>query len=113
MARASLTAAQLHAKYAQLLSQPPFSEATSAYHLHKALTGRQPPIAVSEAAVKQWWCTHRVTVDAAPLKSAQELEDKYGQTVRELAVAHPTAFRLVQVLRKRDPPIPSMLNRCS
>ncbi len=51
MARASLTAAQLHAKYAQLLSQPPFSDATSAYHLHKALTGRQPPIAVSEAAV--------------------------------------------------------------
>ena len=103
MARASLTAAQLHAKYAQLLSQPPFSEATSAYHLHKALTGRQPPIAVSEAAVKQWWCTHRVTVDASPLKSAQELEDKYGQTVREKAVAHPTAFKQAKCLPNTTP----------
>ena len=100
----SLSAAQLQAKHADLLSQPPFSEATSAYHLHKALTGRRPPIAITHSAVKQWWNTHRVAGAAVPLQSAQELEDKYGQTVRDLAAAHPTAYKLVQALRQREPP---------
>ena len=101
----TLTAKQLHEQYADLLSQPPFSEATSAYLLHLALTSRQPPIQVSHGAVKQWWKTYKVAAGAGALKSAQELEDKYGDSIRPLVVDNPTAYKFCQALRKREPPI--------
>ena len=59
----SLTAEELHEKYADLLSQAPFSEATTAYYLHQALTHREPPIAVSHGTVKQWWKKYKVPQD--------------------------------------------------
>ena len=37
--------------------------------------------------------------------TAAELQHQYGETLRELAVQHPTAYKLCQVLRKREPPI--------
>ena len=105
MARVSLSSQQLHDKYADLLLEAPFSQATSPYLLHKALTERRPPIAVSHAAVKHWWKTYKVSGGAEPLKSAQELEEKYGDSIRHLAVEYPSAYKLSRALEQRDPPI--------
>ena len=105
MAGGPLTAKELQEKHADLLLQPPFSEATTPYYLHQALTQRQPPIVVSHGTVKQWWKTYKLPASAEPLKTAQEFEDKHGQSKRHLAVDYPTAYKLVQALRKRDPPI--------
>ena len=79
-----ITNSQLEEQYGELLRQAPYSEAASPYLLHKALTNRRPPIAVSHAAVKHWWKTYKVSGGAEPLKSAQELEEKYGDSITSI-----------------------------
>ena len=39
------------------------------------------------------------------MQSAQELEEKYGDVARTLAVEHSTAYKLCGALRKREPPV--------
>ncbi len=52
---AGITSRQLEEQHGELLRQAPYSEAASPYFLHKALTKRTPPIAVSHGTVKEWW----------------------------------------------------------
>ena len=61
----------------------------------------QPPIIVTEAAVKQWWSKYKT--GGALLANAEELNDKYGDTVRRLVVEHNTAYKLTQALAKNAP----------
>ena len=71
-------------QYGDMLLQPPFSEAASPYYLHQALTRRQPPLAVSAAAVKEWFKKYRGAAGAQSQGNAQDLEDKYGEILRDL-----------------------------
>ncbi len=72
-AATGLTASELQAQYGNILAEPPLADATSPYLLHRALTSRHPPIAVSDATVKVWWNKYRHPGGAEPLKSAQEV----------------------------------------
>ena len=36
---------------------------------------------------------------------AQDLEERYGDSIRHLALEYPTAFKLCSALRKREPPL--------
>ena len=101
----SLTAKDLQAKYGQLLQQPPFSDCGTAYLLHEALTKRKPPIAVKYSAVRIWWDKHRVSGGQKSVQNAKELEEKYGDILRPLAVENNTAYKLCDALKKRDPPL--------
>ena len=89
-----IDALALNTRYADLLSQPPYVEAKSPYHLHQALQRRQPPISVSVGTVKQWWMKHRVSEGSVRLTTAAELEQQYGASIKHYAVEYPTAFKL-------------------
>ena len=71
--------------------------------LHKALTERRPPIVVTHGTVKEWVKKYKVAGDAEPLKSAQDFEDKYGDSIRHLAVEYPTAYKLYLYLNPALP----------
>ena len=103
--KVGLTAAELQAQYGDVLSAPPLSEAGSPFLLHSALTQRQPPIAVSHAAVKVWWGKYKVAPGAEAVQSAQDLEDRHGAGIKHLVAEHPTAYKLCKALRERDPPL--------
>jgi hypothetical protein len=102
---ATLNAEELQAQYSQLLSQPPYGEATSAYFLHKVLQQHVPPIRVTHGTVKQWWNKFRVSAGDIRLTSAAELQERYGDSIGHYAVEYPTAFKLCAALRLRVPPI--------
>ena len=99
-----LTAKQLDEKYHDELRKPPLSDCTSARYLFNALTGRRPPVPVSEAACKHWFLTHRV-VTTVSVSSAKELDEKHGDQVRLLAPDNRTAYYLCKALRECDPPV--------
>ena len=105
MPRSELTANELQTQYGDVLSTPPLSDAACAEALYSLLIARQPPIAVSRAAVKYWWSKYRLPEGAETAGSAQELEEKYGDVIRHLALEYPTAYKLCKALRERDPPL--------
>ncbi len=100
----SLNAKQLDEQYRGVLTQPPLSDCTSAYHLHKACQARQPKIDVSHETCKQWWKKYRVATTPS-VSTAKELDDKYGERVRQLAPDNRSAYLLCKALRQCDPPI--------
>ena len=54
--------------------------------------------------VRIWWQKYRESGrDETRIKNAQELQEKYGAVVAELAKQHPTTFKLCKALRGRDP----------
>ena len=98
-----LTATLLQDEHGALLQQPPFSGCPSAYLLHSALSKRTPPIAVSMATVKTWWLKYKHGDIEFAVKSGTELQDKYGDIAKELAVNNSSAYLLVRALRDRVP----------
>ena len=85
---------------------PPLSETISERYLHNALTAlTNPRISVSESVVRTWWKRYRNADAPQGPGSAKELEELHGDSIRPLAVEHPTAYRLCKALRDRDPPI--------
>ena len=86
-------------------SPPPFSKAPTAAVSHTALTSRQTPVAVSLGALRIWWAKYKRPEGAETAGSAQELEEKYGDSIRHVALEHPIAFNVFQALRKRDHPL--------
>ena len=100
-----LTATLLQDEHGALLQQPPFSGCPSAYLLHSALSKRTPPIAVSMATVKTWWLKYKHGDIEFAVKSGTELQDKYGDIAKELAVNNSSAYLLVRALRDRAPPL--------
>ena len=94
-----------HRQYAELMSQPPYSEATSPYLLHKCCVQGSPKIEVTAAVIKQWWGKYRVVEGQTRITSARELQERYGDSMAHYAVEHPTPFKLCQALAKREHPI--------
>ena len=104
----SLSGEELQQRHGGILSQPPLSEATSAYLLHKALTGRVPPVCVSMGAVKTWWTKYRLSAPAAAassIESAGDFEQRCGDRARALVAEHPSAYKLCKALRDSADPV--------
>ena len=101
----SLSCVELERRYGPMLRYPPFSEASTPYLLHTALTTRRPtPLRVSQKVVAQWWRIHRPG-GGPDVSSAQDFETRYGGQARALQPFPTSAYRLCAALRERDPPI--------
>ena len=48
-----------HREYAERMTHPPYSEATSPFLLHKCCINGTPKIEVTAATIKQWWVKYR------------------------------------------------------
>ena len=105
VAMSALSANELQGRYASLLAQPPFCHAASPYLLHRALSSRRPPIDVSLAAVKTWWEKCKIGQIELSVSSAKELEEKYGDIVKALAVNNSSAYLLAKALRSGEPAV--------
>ena len=100
-----LSAQQLHQQYGELLQQPPFCNAASPYLLHIALSKRSPPIDVSMAAVKTWWQKYKHGPIELSVSTAKELQEKYGDIAKALAVDNYSGYLLVKALRDGEPAV--------
>ena len=100
-----LSAKQLQEQYGELLQQPPLSECPSAYLLHIALSRMRPPIDVSSAAVKTWWQKYKQGQIELSVSSAKELQEKYGDIAKALAVNNSSGYLLVKALRDGEPAV--------
>jgi hypothetical protein len=101
----SLSAKDLQDRYGEMLQELPYCNAASEYYLHKALTSRRPPLRITLAVVKQWWKKYKVLGGEQSVRNAQELDDQYGDIVRELAAESGTPFTLARALRERAEPL--------
>ena len=72
-----LTARQLHERYGELLSGPPFSEAQSKVVLHRMLTQHSEPIQVTLQTVQVYLTKYRVAAGAETVTSAEDLEHRF------------------------------------
>ena len=100
-----LSGKQLHDQYGELLQQPPFCTAASPYLLHIALSSRSPPIDVSIAAVNTWWKKYKHGQIQLSVSSAKELQEKYGDIAKALAVNNSSGYLLVKALRDGEPAV--------
>ena len=100
-----LSASELQVLHGELLGTPPYSDAVCADTLYSALVNRQPPIAVTVKTVRYWWSKYRLPEGAETVCSSEELEERYGDVIRHLALEYPTAYKLCKALRARDPPL--------
>ena len=94
MARSKLTARELQEQYGDVLASAPLCECSSASRLHTALSARQPPVEVSLGAVRIWWDKYKLPEGAETVTSDQDLEDRFGDSIRHLALEYPTSFKL-------------------
>ena len=69
------------------------------------LAERQPSIKVSEGVAKTWIQKYRLPPGGVRLKSAEELEQRYGAAIRHLVAEHKTGYELGKVLLHRTPPV--------
>ena len=99
----ALTSKQLQESHGELLREE-YADVDSAYLLHRALTGRGPPIRTSYAAEKTWFAKYRVNTGDQCAKNAEELDEKYGDILRASAVENSSSYKLRSALRCRDPP---------
>jgi hypothetical protein len=99
-----LTAKRLQEQYGGLL-QEQYGDCPSVYLLHSALSRRKPPIDVSMATVKTWWEKYKHGEIQYSVSNSKELQDKYGDIVRVLAVNKSSAYLLVRALRDREPAV--------
>ena len=100
-----LSAKELQAQYGELLQQAPLSECPSAYLLHSALRRRSPPIDVSAGAVRSWWNTYKAGQVELSVSTAKELQEKYGDIAKALAVNNSSGYLLVKALRDGEPAV--------
>ena len=100
-----LTARQLHERYGELLSSPPFSEAQSYRVLHRMLSQHSEPIQVTPKTVQVYLSKYRVAAGAVTVDSAEDLEQRFGDGIRHLSLEYKTSFRLCNALREWSTPI--------
>ena len=100
----ALTAAEVHERYAAALTRSPYCDAASPYYLHKALQTLVPN-GITHSAVKTWWDVYRNVEGADRISTAQQLQDRHGDSISHLAEQCKTAFVLCSTLRKMQPPI--------
>ena len=99
-----LTSAELHEQYADTLKRSPYCDAASPYLLHKALQTLVPN-GITIGAVKNWWDVYRTVEGADRTSTAQQLQDRHGDSISHLAQECKTAWKLCNTLSKRQPPI--------
>ena len=99
------TVADLQSRYGSILSQPPLSDVTSAIVLRKTLRERKPSIQVGIAVCRLWLQQYRPIEGAVRVKTAAELEEKYGEWTRQYAIDNATAYLLCKAYRQRTPPV--------
>ena len=99
------TAKQLEAEYGPELAQPPFSDASSPYRLRLALAARKPAVGISSQLARTWFKKYRLPADAVRVDSVVELEDKYGESIKQSPDGYPTGYRLSEALQKWTPPV--------
>ena len=105
MARSKLTALDLQEQYGDVLTSAPFRDCASPFLLRGALASRDPPVEVSLGVVTMWWTKYKLPEGAVTVTSAQDLEQRFGDSIRHLALEYPTAFKLCKALRSRVPPL--------
>ena len=77
----------------------------SAHKCRNALLSRTPPLNVSEGVLKQWISKYRRPAAAVVLSCAEDLETKYGATIRHLAAENRTGYKLMVALKTLKPPL--------
>ena len=92
-----LTAVVFQERYAELVARE-YGTCTTAYRPKGALEARRPPIKVSQTLLKVWFGKYRLPDGAVAVSSADELQEKYGSILLDLAASHPSAFRLGPVV---------------
>ena len=100
-----LNARELQEQYGELLCQPPYQQCSTGYLLQQALASRQPPIPVSVQVATVWLMTYRVPEGAQTVSSAQDLEERYGDTIRHLGLEYPSAYKFCRALREMEVPL--------
>ena len=99
----ALTAPQFGKRYGALCREEYPDHGHGA--LHTALAGRQPPIVVSPGVLRQWIQRSIKPADAITVTSTKELQEKYGDVVKQLVVHNATAYKLCQALRAQTPAV--------
>ena len=100
----SWSAVALEEKYGTVLRQPPYSDAGTARLLFRVLQQQMPREKIPEGVCKQWILKYRVTQEYS-VKTAEEFEERHGDTARNLVDEHNTAFKLTKALLEVDPPV--------
>ena len=100
-----LNARELQEQYGELLCQPPYQQCSTGYILQQALASRQPPIPVSVQVATVWLMKYRVPEGAQTVSSAQDLEERYGDTIRHLGLEYPSAYKFCRALREMEVPV--------
>ena len=102
---AAITAPQFEKRYGAMC-RAEYSEYTGCDALRTVLLQRLPPIDVPRGVLTQWLKRRSVKpADAITVSSAEELQEKYGVLVKNLLLAHPTAYKLCQALRSESPAV--------
>ena len=101
----SITSADLEKQHGAMLRQTPWNQYGSPDLLHRALMARQPPLKVSQQAVRVWYNKYNIPPGAETPSTAQELEERCGDSIRHLALECRTSFRLCKALREKEPPV--------
>ena len=102
---AKLTAQALEEQYGNVLHAHPLSDCPTPDALRAALCARVPPVEVSLSCLRVWWGKYKLPDGAVTAASAQELESRYGDSIRHLGLEYPTAYKLCKALRQREPPL--------
>ena len=58
-----------------------------------------------KGVLKQWILKYRMPPDAVSVSGAEELEKKYGDSIRHLVDANRTGYLLASALKQRSPPL--------
>ena len=99
-----LNADSFEAQYG-ILVRSEYPDLTSARQIKTALVRRMPPIEVSEGVLKVWLHKTGIPDGAVVLKSAADLQTRYGDLVIRLFFEHRSAYLLCKALRAQQPPL--------
>ena len=101
-----ITAAELEEGLGQRLKSPPLSELASARYLLAGIRRLGPPWdQVGEGAVKQWIQRYRTAAGAVRVETAEDLERRFGESLRGLAAEPISAYKFCRALYARTPPL--------
>ena len=101
-----ITAAALEEGLGQRLRSPPLSELASARYLLGGIRRLGPPWdAVGEGAVKQWIQRYRTPAGAERVETVEDLEGRFGESIRYLAAEPISAYKFCRALSARSPPL--------
>ena len=99
---AGITAAEFEEIYG-VLTRSEYPEFTRERALSKVLARREPPVIVSDGVLRVWLNKYKPT-DAVTVTSIQDLQDMYGDVVKNLVTEHGSPYKLAKALRTTQAP---------